>query len=136
MDVTFIGMQPLSVLFLLSAQHMDLLLRFLIGGALVSLFAALGDIVRPKSFAGIFGAAPSVALATLALTLHSQGVHYAATEARSMLLGACATIVYAHVMSRVIWARPASVTLVTIAGLGLWLAVALIGWMAAQGTLP
>jgi hypothetical protein len=53
-----------------------------------------------------------------------------------MLLGACATIAYAHVMSRVIWARPASVTLVTIAGLGLWLAVALIGWMAAQGTLP
>ena len=42
----------------------QLLLRFLIGGAVVSSFALLGDIVRPKSFAGIFGGAPSVALAT------------------------------------------------------------------------
>jgi transposase len=31
----------------------------------VSAFAALGDTLRPKSFAGLFGAAPSIALATL-----------------------------------------------------------------------
>jgi hypothetical protein len=29
-----------------------LFIRFLIGGVVVSLFAALGDILRPKSFAG------------------------------------------------------------------------------------
>jgi hypothetical protein len=34
-----------------------MLVRFLVGGAIVSLFAALGGVVRPKSFAGIFGAA-------------------------------------------------------------------------------
>jgi hypothetical protein len=38
--------------------------RFLVGGILVSAFAMLGDILRPKSFAGLFGAAPSVALST------------------------------------------------------------------------
>jgi hypothetical protein len=49
--------------------------RFLIGGVAVSLFAVLGDLLRPKSFAGLFGAAPSVALATLGVAL---GLHFAA----------------------------------------------------------
>jgi len=44
-------------------------LRFLAGGIAVSAFAALGDTLRPKSFAGLFGAAPSIALATLLITL-------------------------------------------------------------------
>jgi hypothetical protein len=35
------------------------LVRFLAGGTVVSAFAMLGDILRPKSFAGLFGAAPS-----------------------------------------------------------------------------
>ena len=47
----------------------EILLRFLIGGAVVSAFALLGDLFKPKSFAGLFGAAPSVALATLGLTV-------------------------------------------------------------------
>ena len=45
----------------------ETLLRFFIGGAVVSAFALLGDLFKPKSFAGLFGAAPSVALATLGL---------------------------------------------------------------------
>ena len=36
----------------------ELLLRFVIGGTLVCLFAFLGDLFKPKSFAGLFGAAP------------------------------------------------------------------------------
>jgi len=32
----------------------------------VSAFAVIGDLFKPKSFGGLFGAAPSVALATLA----------------------------------------------------------------------
>ena len=42
----------------------ELLVRFVIGGLAVSSFAVVGDIFKPKSFAGLFGAAPSVALAT------------------------------------------------------------------------
>jgi hypothetical protein len=45
----------------------DLLVRFFLGGIVVSMFAALGDALRPRTFAGIFGAAPSVALASLFL---------------------------------------------------------------------
>jgi len=44
---------------------LEYVLRFLAGGIAVSAFAALGDTLRPKSFAGLFGAAPSIALATL-----------------------------------------------------------------------
>src|ERR1700683_1364915 len=57
--------------------------RFLLGGLIVSAFAVVGDVLRPKGFAGLFGAAPSVALATLSLTLLTQGKQYAALEARS-----------------------------------------------------
>jgi hypothetical protein len=45
----------------------DYSLRFFIGGLAVSFFALLSDVLRPKSFAGLFGAAPSVALGTLDL---------------------------------------------------------------------
>jgi hypothetical protein len=106
----------------------DWLIRFLIGGTAVSAFALLGDILRPKSFAGIFGAAPSIALATLTLTLHSEGTHYAATEARSMIIGAAAFIIYASLCSRVMWKSSLSVKTVTLAGLSLWLLSALAGW--------
>jgi hypothetical protein len=44
----------------------EYVVRFLVGGIVVSAFSMLGDMLRPKSFAGLFGAAPSVALATLA----------------------------------------------------------------------
>ena len=80
----------------------DLLLRFLIGGTVVSLFAVLGNIFRPRSFAGLFGAAPSIALATLGLTIHHDGKLYAATEARSMIAGAIAMAVYAATISWVL----------------------------------
>ena len=50
-----------------------LIIRFLVGGFVVSLFAALGDVFGPKSFAGLFGAAPSIALATIALDHSTTG---------------------------------------------------------------
>jgi Protein of unknown function (DUF3147) len=107
----------------------ELLIRFLVGGAMVTTFAMIADVVRPKSFAGIFGAAPSVALATLALSLHKQGASYAATEARSMIVGAVALVLYTWVSSRVMWKGRASVPSVTMAGLALWLLAALLGWL-------
>jgi uncharacterized membrane protein (GlpM family) len=108
---------------------MELLLRFLIGGTVVSLFAVLGDALRPKSFAGLFGAAPSIALATLALTIHSDGRMTAALEARSMIMGAVALLIYAWVSCRLLWAGKASALVVTLAALPIWFAVALIGWL-------
>jgi hypothetical protein len=68
--------------------------RFLIGGILVSAFAIIGNLFKPKMFAGLFGAAPSVALATLTLTAAKHGRSYASIEARSMLAGAVALCFY------------------------------------------
>ena len=65
-------------------------LRFLAGGIAVSAFAAFGDTLRPKSFAGLFGAAPSIAVATLLITLSQKGTPFAAVEGRSMIVGAFA----------------------------------------------
>ena len=65
--------------------------RFLVGGALVSAFAMLGDILRPKSFAGLFGAAPSVALAVY-------GVVVCHLLVRAQLRAAPATL-----LSLVVW---------------------------------
>lgn len=68
----------------------ELVLRFAICGIVVSLFAVLGEILRPRIFAGLFGAAPSIALATLGLVVHKHGNEYAALESQSMIWGASA----------------------------------------------
>jgi hypothetical protein len=73
---------------------LELLIRFVVAGIFVSAFAALGDVFKPKTFAGLFGAAPSVALATLALTVRKEGSAFAAAEGRAMLAGAAALFAY------------------------------------------
>lgn len=80
----------------------EILVRALVGGIVVSAFALIGELLKPKSFAGLFGAAPSVALATLALTVMRDGKQFASIEARSMILGAIAFVVYACVVSRLL----------------------------------
>lgn len=99
---------------------MDLLWRFLLGGLLVSLFALIGDVVRPRRLAGVFAAAPSVALATLALTVGHSGRALAAIEARSMMLAALAFVVYACVVSRALVRGRWPVWAVTLAALAVW----------------
>lgn len=106
----------------------DLLLRFLIGGTVVSLFAILGEIFRPKSFAGLFGAAPSIALATLGLTIASRGHAYAAIEARSMILGAIAFFFYAAAVSHVLMRYRPPTLLATTALVPIWFVTAFTLW--------
>jgi len=98
-------------------------LRFLAGGIAVSAFAALGDTLRPKSFAGLFGAAPSIALATLLITL-SQGATFAAVEGRSMIVGAFALAAYSWVVCVLLKKFLLSSRAATMAALVVWFAVA------------
>jgi hypothetical protein len=106
----------------------DLVLRFLIGGTVVSLFAILGDIFRPKSFAGLFGAAPSIALATLGLTIASHGRNYAATETRSMIAGAVAFFFYVIAVSYVLMRYRPPTERATIGLMPIWFGVAFGLW--------
>jgi hypothetical protein len=71
-----------------------LLLRFLLGGLFVSCFAALGSAFKPKTFAGLFGSAPPVALASLIIAFHEHGAQHVARLGRSMVLGAVALLFY------------------------------------------
>jgi hypothetical protein len=107
---------------------MQLVFRFIVGGLVVSFFAVIGDGLKPKSFAGLFGAAPSVALATLALTVFKDGRGYAALEARSMIVGAFAFLVYSALCMRVLAKTKAGAAVVTILVLAVWFACAVGSW--------
>jgi hypothetical protein len=65
-----------------------LALRGLAGGTLVVVFALIGEVVRPKAFAGLFSSAPSVAIASLALTIGFDGVRKAHDGSVGMVVGA------------------------------------------------
>jgi hypothetical protein len=106
----------------------DILLRIMIGGVAVSAFAMLGELLKPESFAGLFGAAPSVSLATLVLTVMKEGKTYASIEARSMVLGAVAFIIYAAIISRLMIRRRMQVLSATTLGIGIWVACAFGLW--------
>jgi uncharacterized membrane protein (GlpM family) len=102
---------------------MEYVARFLIGGLVVSAFAVLGDVLRPKSFAGLFGAAPSVALATLAIALSQHGASYAATQGQTMMWGAVALFAYSLVVCQLLMRLRWNALPATLAALIVWLAV-------------
>lgn len=70
-----------------------LALRGLAGGALVVVFATIGEIVSPKAFSGLFSAAPSVAVASLAITIATDGSAKAWEASVGMVVGAVGMMV-------------------------------------------
>ena len=93
---------------------------------MVSLFALIGGVLRPKSFAGLFAAAPSVALATITLIVMRNGPGYAAIEARSMIFGAAAFSIYAVTVSRTLFRTNYGVVTTTAIALIAWLGIAFV----------
>jgi uncharacterized membrane protein (GlpM family) len=106
----------------------EMLLRFLIGGSVVSCFAVLGDMVKPESLGGIFAAAPTIALATVILSMRQHGGAYVAMQSRSMVAGAVAFFVYACAVSFVLmrWRPKAMKAAATL--LPLWFATGALLW--------
>ena len=109
---------------------MELVIRFLAGGGIVVMFAALGDMLKPKSFAGLFGAAPSVALATLSLTILTDGKKYAALESRSMIAGAVGFFVYTFVSCQWMMRGRMKGAYAALGTIFLWFAVSFGIWVA------
>lgn len=109
----------------------ELAFRFIVGGLVVCIFAVIGDMLQPKTFAGIFGAAPSVALATLGLTLFTHGGSYSGLEGRSMIVGAIALVCYSLVAAWLLHKRAPSALPVASGSVLVWLAVAFGIWGAA-----
>jgi hypothetical protein len=106
----------------------QLIVRFIVGGLFVSAFAVIGSMLKPKSFAGLFGAAPSIALATLALTISKNGKAYAAMEARSMAAGAAALFIYSIVVLLLLRRTRLRTLAAASSALIVWLGVAISLW--------
>ena len=65
-------------------------LRAVLGGTLVVVFSVLGEMLRPKSFAGVFAAAPSIAIASLVVLGIVDGSTALVMAATGMIVGAIA----------------------------------------------
>lgn len=98
-------------------------IRFLAGGALVWAFSLIGDVVRPKSFAGLFGAAPSVALVSLVLAIVTHDEHYVTTLTFSMVFGALALGAFSVATCQLLMRTRLSALSSSLASFTLWLAV-------------
>ncbi|MDQ1694516.1 MAG: hypothetical protein QOH85_2051 [Acidobacteriaceae bacterium] len=112
----------------------ELCIRFVIGGTVVSSFAMLGEVLRPKSFAGIFGAAPSVALASFGITVMHHGPQYGAVEARSMMIGAIAFFFYALVVKWLLVRHRLSTGFTTLTAMPVWFGAAFLLLFLLRGT--
>ncbi len=111
----------------------ELVFRFLIGGAVVSIFAVLAEVFKPQSFAGLFGAAPSIALATIGITIAHYGKAYAATEAHSMVFGAIGFFCYASAASWFLLRLKIPALAATLALLPVWLGVSVsLLWLVGR----
>ena len=101
----------------------EYVIRFLAGGMVVSAFAMLGDILRPKSFAGLFGAAPSVALATLGIAIYQHDANYAALQTHAMAAGAIGLAVYSVVVCQLLMRTHLRALPATLLSFPAWLMV-------------
>jgi uncharacterized membrane protein (GlpM family) len=113
----------------------DLVLRFVLGGAVVSAFAAIAQVFEPVSFSGLFAAAPSVAITTLTLTYLSDGAEAAATAARWMLVAIPAMLAYSTCCVAACRHQRGPIWLAALAAWGVWLAVALGLYVALRGVI-
>ena len=102
--------------------------RFLIGGLVVSAFAIIGGLFKPTSFGGLFGAAPSVALATLALAISKDGKAYAAHECRSMMAGAVGLCLYSILVSQLLARFRLPALTATLCAMPLWFLTVFVLW--------
>ncbi len=71
-----------------------ILVKGFAGGVLVVLFALLGEVIRPRSLAGITSGAPSVAAAGLVVTLLSSGAMMAWNLSLGMIAGAMGLVAW------------------------------------------
>ena len=62
------------------------------GGMFVVLFSLIAEMLTPKRFAGLFSAAPSVALANLIVVIISKGQAEGTADTHGMVIGAFALL--------------------------------------------
>jgi uncharacterized membrane protein (GlpM family) len=113
----------------------ELALRFVLGGAVVSIFSGIGEAFQPKSFSGLFGAAPSVAIASLAMLFASHGAHEVAIAAMWMLVATIAFYAYATSCAVATERRRIPEWVVAFGSWSVWFAVAAALWFALRWSI-
>jgi uncharacterized membrane protein (GlpM family) len=96
------------------------------GGMFVVAFALIGEVLEPKRFAGLFSAAPSVALGSLSVVLVTKGADEGHENALGMIVGAIALVVFC-VVARGFVERYDALKGSVLAS-AVWLAVAAAGY--------
>jgi hypothetical protein len=104
-------------------------IKALLGGTIVVIFTGIGHILRPRWFAGLFGAAPSVAIASLTVTVVDKGHQAAGLAAWGMVFGALGFIAFAACVRPLLVIVPAVVA--SAFGCGIWAVVAVGTYLAA-----
>jgi hypothetical protein len=105
----------------------QVLLKALGGGVFVLAFAALAQIFTPKRFAGLFAAAPSVALGSLLVTAGFKGSRDVAAAGAGMAVGAVAFTAYC--LLAVVLVRRWGAWTGSLAALLGWGVVATVGYL-------
>lgn len=85
-------------------------------------FAVLSQGLKPKRFAGLFSAAPAVALAGLTIVILDKGAHEAHENAVGMIAGGAGMVAYAAAVVPLL--RRMRASRAALAGIGVWTAVA------------
>jgi len=103
-------------------------LKAIAGGCLVVAFSMLSDVLKPKAFAGLFSAAPSIALASLGLTAGLMSAQKASISATAMTAGAVGMIAFCTVAAllekktgAIIGSGLAWLSWLLVAGLAFWI---------------
>jgi hypothetical protein len=79
-------------------EVVEVVVKAMVAGVLVVAFAALAVTLAPKQLAGVFSAAPSVALSNMIVTAVFAGPGDVAAAARGMVIGAAGFTVYCLVV--------------------------------------
>jgi len=94
----------------------------------------LSEMLRPKSFAGLFGAAPSIAIASLIVTVKHSGVADGRTQSFSMMFVGLAMVAYCAALTFLIGRFGALRS--TVIALGAWAAVAFVAYAVVIAVRP
>jgi len=91
----------------------------------------LSDVFKPKAFAGLFAAAPSVALVSLGLTAAMMGAQKATINATSMIAGGVGLLAFCAVAA-LLEKRTGAITGSAIAWLSWLLVAGSVFWLFVQ----
>jgi uncharacterized membrane protein (GlpM family) len=96
----------------------------LAGGSLVLVFALVSQGLSPKRYAGLFSAAPAVAIAGLVIVVIDKGAHDAHHNAVGMIAGSAGMLAYAATVVPLL--RRMCASRAAVVGIGVWTVVAAV----------